>query len=122
MAGKNKGGRPPVEIDWDEFDKLCLIQCTLSEIASWFNCSEDTIERHVKKEKEIGFAEYFQQKKGIGKMSLRRKMYQSAMKDGNTTMQIWLSKQYLGFADKKESDVNVNIKSWNDLEKEMEGE
>jgi hypothetical protein len=87
--------RPLIKIDWADFDKLCGIQCTLSDLASWFDCSEDTIERAVKREKKLGFADYYSQKAGKGKISLRRKQWDLAMK-GDKTMLIWLGKQYLG--------------------------
>lgn len=97
----NKGGRPKIEVDWQQFDKLCQIQCTLREIAEFFQCSEDTIERRCKEVKGMGFAEYFEQKRGLGKISLRRMQWQTAI-DGNVTMQIWLGKNYLEQSDKQE--------------------
>lgn len=89
------------DINWSEFDRLCNIHCTLVEIAEWFNCSEDTIERAVKREKQMGFAEYYKRKSGRGKISLRRKMFELAQ-SGNVTMCIWLSKNMLGYRDKIE--------------------
>lgn len=94
-------GRPKIEINWIEFDKLCAIQCSLREIASWFDCSEDTIERRVKETHDVTFAEYFDQKRGKGKIALRRKQYDVAM-SGNVSMLIWLGKQYLDQSDKQE--------------------
>lgn len=106
------GGRPVKEIDWDQFDKLCAIQATRKEIASWFDVSEDTIERAVKRDKKINFAAYFEQKRGRGKISLRRKMYEMAI-SGDRVMCIWLSKQYLGMSEKQEikqeSSVSVDM-------------
>lgn len=104
----NKGGRPRKEIDWEDFDKLCGIQCTQEEIAAWFGVSVDTIERAVKRKFKKGFAEFFKQKKQKGKISLRRVMYQKAQ-DGNTTMLIWLSKNYLGMTDKIETFDNEEL-------------
>jgi hypothetical protein len=97
--GKRPNGRPKIEIDWKNFDKLCTIQCNLEEIAAWFECSVDTIERAVKREKKMGFAEYVTIKRGKGKVGLRRKQYQTAMA-GNVTMLIWLGKQELGQKDR----------------------
>lgn len=99
--------RPRIEINWVEFDKLCGIQCTLREIASWFECSEDTIERAVEREKEMRFADYFEQKKGKGKISLRRKQYEVAM-SGDRSMLIWLGKQYLNQSDKLQQEQTVS--------------
>ncbi len=97
-------GRPKIEIDWEQFDKLCELQCTLVEFASWFNCSDDTIERRVLETHGIKFAEYFSLKRGRGKISLRRKQMDIAL-NGNVTMLIWLGKQHLGQSDKREETV-----------------
>ena len=102
-------GRPPIEINWEQFDKLCGMQCSLIEIAGWFNCSIDTIENKVKEAHSITFSEYFSQKRSQGKISLRRKQYESAL-GGNVTMLIWLGKQYLGQSDKSETQsTNTDI-------------
>lgn len=100
-------GRPRIEIDWNEFDKLCGLQCSLREIASWFNCSEDTIERRVKEEYGVIFAEHFEQKRGKGKIALRRKQYEVAM-TGNVPMLIWLGKQYLDQSEKQDITQRVS--------------
>jgi hypothetical protein len=97
-------GRPRIEIDWKELDKLCGLQCSLEEIAGWFNCSIDTIEARIKETHGMTFPEYFSQKRSGGKISLRRKQYETAM-SGNVTMLIWLGKQYLNQKDKIEQEV-----------------
>ena len=94
-------GRPRIDIDWSEFDKLCAIQCTLMEIASWFDCSEDTIELRVKDTYGVTFTERFKQKAGKGKISLRRIQWKMAEK--NPTMALWLGKQYLNQKDRQET-------------------
>ncbi len=94
-----KRGPKLTHIDWDDFDKLCYMQCTLIEIAEWFNLSEDTIERYVKAKFKIKFAEYIKRKSCRGKISLRRAMFRKAIEGDNPTMQIWLSKQHLGMQD-----------------------
>lgn len=100
-------GRPSININWDEFEKLCEIQCTLTEISGWFRCSEDTIERAVEKKYGIKFAEAFEQKRGKGKIAIRRAQVQKAL-NGDTTMLIWLGKNGLGQTDKQEVDHNLN--------------
>lgn len=94
--------RPRKEINWTDFNKLCELHCTQVEIAEWFDVSPDTIDRAVKREFKMGFAEYFKRKSSKGKISLRRKMFEAAM-GGNITMMIFLSKQVLGFTDKVEN-------------------
>jgi len=104
---KRKVGRPPIEIDWEEFDKLLLIHATLREVAGWFNCSEDTIERLVLKKFGMNFADYKDQKGAKGKISIRRKQFQTAM-DGNIAMLIWLGKNWLGQSDSKDDKTSDN--------------
>ena len=99
-----KMGRPPVDICWKTVNKLCKIQATLEEIAGWFDCSVDTIEKHVKDRYDMTFTEYHKKKSSKGKASLRRQLFRTAMsKDkGAVTAMIWLSKQYLGMKDRFE--------------------
>lgn len=94
---KGEGGRPLTEIDWGEFEKLCALQCTLIEIAEWFGCSIDTIERAVNREYDLTYAEVFSKKRSKGKISLRRSQFELAQK--NPILSIFLGKNYLGQAD-----------------------
>ena len=41
----NPKGRPQKPIDWEEFEKLCEMQCTQREIAGWFKVDHETIRR-----------------------------------------------------------------------------
>ena len=97
-------GRPTIEISQDEFEKLCVMQCTKTDIANWFGCSEDTIERWCKRTYGETFAVVFAQKREKGKVSLRRMQWQSAER-GNVTMQIFLGKQYLGQKDQQGIEI-----------------
>jgi hypothetical protein len=98
---RKKMGRPLIEIDWNVFEALCFCRCTLREISLYFKASEDTIERAVKREQKLSFAEYYAQKSAKGDVSLRRKQFEVALK-GNPAMLIWLGKNRLGQADKAE--------------------
>jgi hypothetical protein len=91
--------RPRIEINWDDVDKLCGLQCTEEEVAQFLGVSVDTLARACKREYRMSFAEYFSQKRGLGRVSLRRAQWQAAQK-GNPTMLIWLGKQYLEQKDK----------------------
>ena len=95
--------RPRKDIDGEQFKKLCAIQCTLAEIAGWFDCSEDTIERWCKRTFGKGFADTFKTHSQSGKISLRR--YQFKLAEKNAAMAIFLGKQYLG--QKDEPDINL---------------
>lgn len=87
-------GRPLTEIDKKTFENLCGIQCTLTEFAAAFDCSEDTVERWCEREYGSKFAEVFAIYRGRGKISLRRAQFDLSKKDAK--MAIWLGKQYLG--------------------------
>jgi hypothetical protein len=106
--------RPRKEIDREQFEKLCSLQCTQVEMAAYFDCSEDTIERWCEAEYGAGFAEVFKLKRGIGKISLRRSQFRMA--ETNPTMAIWLGKQYLGQTDKQD----VQISTTSETIKEMD--
>ena len=100
-----KTGRPLIQIDWEEFDRLCEIQCTLTEIAHVLGVSEDTVERACKRDHKRAFAEHYAIKSTVGRKSLRRAQYDTAMGGGKgaVAMQIWLGKQWLGQTDKLDS-------------------
>lgn len=100
-------GRPKIDIDKEQFKKLCAIQCTLAEISSWFKCSEDTIERWCKREFDYNFAEAYKTFSADGKISLRR--IQFRMAETNCSMAIWLGKQYLGQRDAQEVTVEATL-------------
>jgi len=97
--------RPRIEIDKEQFEKLCSLMCTLDEMASFFKCSSDTIERWSERTYKKGFAEVYKTYSAIGKMSLRRTQFRLAEK--STAMAIFLGKQYLGQTDKIEQAFSV---------------
>lgn len=104
---KNKGGRPKKELDKKVFEGLCRIQCTEEEIADAFECDVNTVNSWCKRTYKKGFSEVFRQKRGQGKVSLRRMQWKSA-EGGNVTMQIWLGKNLLGQVDKQETEQATN--------------
>lgn len=116
----SKMGRPKIEIEEEAFIKLCGIQCTLYEIAAWFSCSEDTIQRWCLRNFEETFAVVYKRYSSAGRSSLRRWLWHSA-ESGNTTMQIWLSKQHLDMKDEPNAtpppqDKKEYIVLWQDDE------
>ena len=96
--------RPRIEIDAEQFKKLCAIQCTLDELASWFKCSEDTIERWCRRTFKQSFAEVYKIYSADGRISLRRTQFKLAEK--NVSMAIFLGKQYLGQSDKVSQTIS----------------
>lgn len=104
MAKKN--GRPLAKIDWKKVDNMCAIHCTGEEQAGVLGVDYEALNRACKREKKMGFKEYFKLKSGAGKMSLRRKQYSEAI-EGNTTMLVWLGKNWLGQTDKIEATIDA---------------
>ena len=95
-------GRPKKEFTKEEIIKLCRLNCTMEEIASYFGCNKKTIERRMQDDPEI--AEAIEMGRNLGKLSLRRKQIQAADK-GNATMLVWLGKQVLGQKDRTETEI-----------------
>lgn len=94
---KNKGGRPKIQIDQKSFEELCKMQCTELEIAGFFGCSDETLNKWCKKTYKKTFQECFEVFRQGGKASLRRTQW--LMAEHNAAMAIFLGKNYLGQAD-----------------------
>lgn len=107
-------GRPQIEIDKNNFESLCNLQCTLTEIAGFFKCSIDTIERWCERTYNESFAETYKKYSQNGKISLRR--YQFKMAEHNSSMAIWLGKQYLNQMDR----TNINFSNEEESKKLMQ--
>lgn len=91
-------GRKKIEIDWKQVEELAAIMCTQIEIAAVLGISTKTLQRSKK------FWEVYDRGREKAKTSLRRAQFKKAM-DGNTTMLIWLGKQYL---EQREKTDNIN--------------
>ena len=88
---KKQLGRPTKDIDQKVLANLSQIGCTQEELGSILGVSARTLQRR--------FADLIEVNKNKGKASLRKKMYEKAMK-GNDKLLIWLSKNYLNMVDK----------------------
>lgn len=109
-------GRPRTNINKEQFEKLCGLQCTLKEVASFFNCSEDTIENFCKREYKETFSEVYNKYASIGKISLRRTQFKLAEK--SSAMAIWLGKQILN-QEEKIAIQTIDQATINDIEAQV---
>lgn len=100
-----KVGRPSVDINKEEFEKLCGFQCTEAEVCAWFNVTDKTLAAWCKRTYGKKFSEVFRAKRKKGLVSLRRSQFQLAETNGSVA--IFLGKNYLGQSDMKESKVEV---------------
>jgi hypothetical protein len=90
---------PRIVVDIEILKNLASIGCPDYEIASVLNISAKTLKRN--------YADIIEQFKEKGKASLRKKMWDKAVKKDNTHMQIWLSKNYLGMKDRTQTESIV---------------
>ena len=91
-------GRPKKELDVDVIAKLSQIGCTQEEIGSVVGISARTLQRR--------YADLVAENKNKGKASLRKKMWEKALK-GNEKLLIWLSKNELNMVDKVHTTQTV---------------
>ena len=104
-----KVGRPKTILNLDELEKLCRLNCTMPEIASYFNIPLRTLEDKYTNDKDI--RNTIDKGRNQGKLSLRRKQIQILDETNNATMAIWLGKQLLGQRDKHDivtEDISTN--------------
>jgi len=94
-GARPRAGRKAVKIDPAELEKLCALQCTDEEVASFFGVSARTIER---RRKRPAFAEAMDRGRARGRLSLRRNLWSLAAK-GNPAANIFLAKNLLGYRD-----------------------
>ena len=105
-------------ISQEQFESLCAIQCTEEEILSVLKVSKDTLLRWCKEIYNTDFATIYEEKRQLGKASLRRMQWKTAEK-GNVTMQIWLGKNLLGQKESIDIDTKLQrVEIINDLPKD----
>lgn len=119
-----KMGRPLKEIDIQQFEKLCGLQCTEEEIASFFDCHIDTLNAWCKRTYDATFSEVYKVKASSGKISLRRHQFKLAEK--SAAMAIFLGKNILGQKDDKfetqSAEANGILESIADVLKRREND
>lgn len=106
--------RPKKQIDYDTVEKLASIQCTQEEIANFLNLSVRTLQR------DDEFCRIYKKGMDNGRMSLRRTQFKLA--EHNTSMAIFLGKQYLGQKDIVETDNTKEISKVEELLTKIEKE
>ena len=80
-------------IDTTEVEKLAGYGCTNIEIANFFGCSSDLIEK--------SYSEFLRKGRADLKKRLRKAQIDTAVA-GNPTMLVWLGKQMLNQTDRQE--------------------
>ena len=99
----NPMGRPKKKIDQKTFEGMCHIQCTLEEICAVLDVDDCTLNKWCKETYGTTFSEIFKQKRGAGRVSLRRHGFEMAKT--NPSVHIFYAKNFLGMTDKVEQTV-----------------
>jgi len=97
---KKTRGRPKLDIDSDKVEMLASFGCSTVEIAKLHNCDEHTIRKRFRSELERG--------RESMKIKLRQLQWKQA-ENGNTSLLIFLGKQYLGQSDRNELELVGNL-------------
>jgi hypothetical protein len=109
--GAPNAGKPFAEIDKETFEKLCSFQCTMVEIASWFNVGDEAIDNFCVRTYAKPFKDVFPMHSGKGLISLRRRQFQKAM-EGDTAMLKHLGEVYLRQHKKFEVESTVTTMTY----------
>lgn len=88
---------PEKVIVFEQVQYWIELQATQEEVAGSFHVSVETLNFRLMEHFGMSFTELKKRCDGAGKLSLRR--YQFKMAEKNTTMAIWLGKQWLGQKD-----------------------
>src|ERR1700722_7166520 len=90
-----RSGRKPVQIDLEQVEKLCGLQCTDEELAAFLEVGVGTIEG---RKSQPAFAEAMARGKAKGRVSVRRMLFAAGSK-GNIAAAIFLAKNLLAYKD-----------------------
>ena len=95
---KRSVGRPKTNLDLADLEKICRLNCTMPEIAAFFDIPLRTLEDKYTNDEAVRRS--IDKGRNQGKLSLRRKQLQILDETNNPTMAIWLGKQLLGQREK----------------------
>lgn len=109
--GCKRPGLKPKELTKQFVYDCARLFLTQEEIGALCGLSQGQVSRRLNDDDFPELHDAFIAGRNVARMSLRRAQYKKAVEEGNLVAQIWLGKQELGQADKREdtSDVNVNV-------------
>lgn len=113
-----KAGRPPKQISWELVEQLAEIHCTASEICSVLKVCEDTLYSRALDHYGEHFSVIYKRHAEVGKSSLRRAQFKLAHK--NTSMAIWLGKNWLGQKDMSKEEMKDMVEELKNAIRESE--
>ena len=96
-----------INIDWDQVAYWLEARCSGSQIADILGIHENTLYVRCKTDLGLEFVAFKAKNRSKGEQNLRLAQYESAVKDKDRGMQIWLGKQWLGQTDKSQSTIDI---------------
>lgn len=96
-----------VKIDWKQVEYLSMAGCSGVQIAASLGIHENTLYKRCKNDLKVEFVAFSQQKKAKGDGLLKVKQFETAIKDKNVPMQIFLGKNRLNQTDKSQTDITT---------------
>lgn len=89
-----------IKINWEQVDVYLQAGSTGTEVSALFGIHPNTLYERCKLEQNCDFSEYRSQKREKGIARIRLQQFEKAM-NGDTTMLIWLGKNYLDQSEKR---------------------
>ena len=102
---KSESVKPKLTIDWSLVDEMLLDMCEGNEVAAVLCVSQETLFDEIKKRYKLDFEAYRDKKRAETIQTLRKA--QLNLSKSNSSMLVWLGKQYLGQKDKHENPGNA---------------
>ena len=125
-----KKGRPEIQIDQSKFESLCISGCKLYEIADYFGCEDDKINRWCKKTYKVSFVVISSRLRSKGKTNITERAYDvlSDISKNNfdsnkrLLLQDYIKKNRIWEYEEEENkdDVNLSNVSDEDIQKVFE--
>jgi len=110
-------GRKKLKINWDKVDKALEAGANGVQCAAMLGVHPDTLYNKCKEVYKVDFSAYQQAKRERGNEKLLNAQYELAIKENDKTMLIWLGKQRLNQAEKREVKNDTTLKAKLDLSK-----
>lgn len=96
-----------INIDWNQVAYWLEARCSGSQIADILGIHENTLYERCKTDLGLEFVAFKAKNRSKGEQNLRLAQYESAVKDKDRGMQIWLGKQWLGQTDKSQNTIDI---------------
>lgn len=109
MSEERGPGRPEAIIDWHDVAVWISKGANGTECAARLGISYDTLSRRSRSDNNIDFAEFLQQNRAKGELTLREAQFNKAI-NGDSALLIWLGKVRLGQKEEKSnSEENKEV-------------